>query len=74
MRLVYLPLYLPDYNPIEEGFSAMKAWLHSNRDYALLELTGEGDADTFGLLWDTVYAAMTPEIIKGWFSDCGYIA
>jgi transposase len=27
MRLVYLPAYSPDFNPIEEGFSAMKAWI-----------------------------------------------
>ena len=26
-RLVYLPPYSPDFNPIEEAFSAMKAWL-----------------------------------------------
>ena len=25
VRLEYLPLYLPDYNPIEESFSALKA-------------------------------------------------
>jgi transposase len=26
-RLLYLPPYSPDFNPIEEGFSAMKAWI-----------------------------------------------
>src|ERR1700761_9350378 len=38
MHLVYLPPYSPDFNPIEEGFSAMKAWLRRNRDFALGEL------------------------------------
>jgi hypothetical protein len=35
MRLVYLPAYSPDFNPIEEGFSAMKAWIRRNREYVL---------------------------------------
>lgn len=26
-RLIYLPPYSPDFNPIEEAFSAIKAWL-----------------------------------------------
>ena len=35
MRLVYLPSYSPDLNPIEEGFSAMKAWIRNHWDYIL---------------------------------------
>jgi transposase len=31
VRLEYLPLYLPDYNPIEESFSTLKAWIRRNR-------------------------------------------
>jgi transposase len=27
MRLLYLPAYSPDFNPIEEAFSALKAWI-----------------------------------------------
>ena len=27
MRLRYLPPYSPNFNPIEQGFSAMKAWI-----------------------------------------------
>nr|GAT43019.1 predicted protein [Mycena chlorophos] len=72
MHLIYLPAYSPDFNPIEEGFSAMKAWLRQNRDYALLELTGDGNA--FGVLWEALYTAMTSENIAGWFADSGYIA
>ncbi|VDC02747.1 unnamed protein product [Peniophora sp. CBMAI 1063] len=34
-RLVYLSPYSPDYNPLEEGFSAMKAWIRRNREYVL---------------------------------------
>jgi transposase len=34
-RLVYLPAYSPDLNPIEEVFSSIKAWLHGNCNYVL---------------------------------------
>lgn len=27
MRITYLPPYSPDFNPIEEAFSAVKAWI-----------------------------------------------
>ena len=72
MRLLYLPPYSPDFNPIEEGFPAMKAWLRHNRDYALMELGGEVDTNPFALLWEAVFAAMTPENISGWYAHCGY--
>ena len=32
VRLEYLPPYSPDYNPIEESFSALKAWMRRNRE------------------------------------------
>ena len=35
MRLEFLPPYSPDFNPIEEGFSAMKAQLRRDRDYVV---------------------------------------
>ncbi|RXW12687.1 hypothetical protein EST38_g13170 [Candolleomyces aberdarensis] len=34
MRLLFLPPYSPDLNPIEEAFSSIKAWIRANRDYA----------------------------------------
>jgi transposase len=35
VRLEYLPLYLPNYNAIEESFSALKAWIRRNRELIL---------------------------------------
>jgi len=63
MRLLYLPPYSPDFNPIEEGFSIMKAWIRT-------------------MFWEncpviqhvTVFTAMTPENIVGWYRDSGYVA
>lgn len=31
---MYLPLYSPDFNPIEVSFSALKAWMRANRELA----------------------------------------
>ena len=34
VRLLYLPPYSPDYNPIEEFFSILKAWMKKNAELA----------------------------------------
>jgi len=31
-RILFLPPYSPDYNPIELAFSTLKAWFKGNRD------------------------------------------
>lgn len=72
-RLRYLPAYSPDFNPIEEGFSAMKAWIRGNRDFVLAELTGDPTCDPYAMLWEGVFESMTPEKIVGWYRDCGYV-
>ena len=35
VRLEYLPPYSPDFNPIEEAFAEMKAWM--KRNYTLAD-------------------------------------
>jgi transposase len=32
-RVLYLPSYSPDYNPIETAFSTVKIWIKRNRDF-----------------------------------------
>jgi len=71
--LRYLPAYSPDFNPIEEGFSAMKAWICSNRDYVLGELSGAETCEPMAMLWTAVFDSMTIENIEGWYRDCGYV-
>ncbi len=73
MRLLYLPAYSPDLNPIEEAFSALKSWLRSNRDYVLGEMEGAA-VDAYALIWEATYAVMTPESARGWFRHSEYIA
>jgi transposase len=61
--LLFLPPYSPDFNPIEETFSKVKSILRKTRARtreALVEATGRA------------LAAITPEDIRGFYSDCGY--
>ncbi len=73
MRLVYLPAYSPDLNPIEEAFSALKNWLRMNRDYVLGEIEGI-DRDPYALIWAAAYTTITPESAYGWYKHSEYIA
>ena len=64
MQLLYLRPSSPDFNPIEEGFSAMKAWLKDNRDFVLSQLPVPKGLSTsmgpFSMLWEALYDTMTP--------------
>ena len=70
MRLEYLPPYSPDFNPIEEMFSCVKAWMRSNREYVHAELTGEQGCHPYGMIWRAVSESVTPEKAAGWYRDC----
>lgn len=66
-RLVYLPAYSPDFNPIEEAFSFIKAWL---RRHEFLYT----HPDQLPMLVQNAIREITPNIALGWLSDCGYVA
>jgi transposase len=63
-KVLYLPPYSPDFNPIETAFSALKSWLKRYRDIV----------DYF----DPVYlilvalAHTTPEMAKKYFEESVY--
>jgi hypothetical protein len=64
-----------DFNPIGEGFLAiLKAWIRRNRGYARGELMGEPTCDPYQLLWDAVFALVTPEKARGWFAHSRYLS
>jgi transposase len=65
-RLVYLPPYSPDFNPIEEAFSAIKAWLRRHEH----EYIG---AETLPYLIHLASACISENDARGWFGDCGYL-
>ena len=64
MRLLYLPSYSPDLNPIEKAFSAIKAWLWATRDYILSKTEGPV-GDPYAMIWEAVYSVVTPEKAYG---------
>ena len=65
-RLIYLPPYSPDFNPIEEAFSTIKASLKRNEHY----FTGP---EQIPYLVSLVVNKITAEDALGWFADCDYI-
>ena len=66
VRIIFLPPYSPDLNPIEEAISKIKAWIRRNYD-----LFPPGD----GFLFDVKIAmdVITPEDAKGYFLHGGYL-
>ena len=49
IHLEYLPPYSPDFNPIEEAFAELKAWIKKN--YALMEVYDMFDQFLERALW-----------------------
>lgn len=65
-KLIYLPPYSPDLNPIEEAFSTIKAWLRRH------EYLYDGREKLPWLIQEAV-AHVTAAHAIAWFRDCGYI-
>jgi len=62
-RLLYLPPYSPDFNPIEQAWSKIKQWLRSAKARSLEALEG-AIAEAL--------RAITADNASAWFSHCGY--
>ena len=61
--LLFLPPYSPDLNPIEHGWSKVKARLRALKPRTVPDLLDAlGDA----------FATLTPHDLQGWFRHCGY--
>jgi hypothetical protein len=63
-RLLYLPAYSPDFNPIELAFPKIKSWLRANCDRL-----GNGDLDAnngevYNVFWEAVHS-VTAENARG---------
>jgi transposase len=62
-RLLYLPPYSPEFNPIEQAFAKLKALLR------------KAAARTIDALWDTIAAALdafTTQECANYFTNSGY--
>ena len=65
VKLIYLPPYSPDYNPIEQAFHSIKAWLRHHEAQAVAP---EGRP----WLIHQARLAITDEMAIGWIANCGY--
>ena len=65
-RLIYLPAYSPDFNPIEKGFSVLKSLL---RRYGEMD-RGSNDGDVIEAF---VGFTFTSQLMHSLFRGCGYI-
>jgi len=72
-RLIYLPQYSPDLNPVEEAFSSIDAWLRTNRDRVQAQIEGDDDVDADGVIWEAI-DSITSDDAHGWYQHCSYIA
>lgn len=64
-ELLYLPPYSPDFSPIEEAFSKIKALLRKAS-----ARTREALVEAIGM----ALSAVTPEDARGFFGHCGYLS
>lgn len=62
-RLVFLPSYSPDFNPIEHAWSKLKA---------LLRKAGARTLRKLARALRSALLAITPDDSYGWFSHCGF--
>ena len=62
-RLIHLPAYSPDFNPIEECFSKIKAFIRSSKARTVRKLRNA---------LKKALEKISVDDICGWFAHCGY--
>ena len=62
-RLIYLPPYSPDLNPIEQAFSKLKHWLRTARERSI-----DGACQRIASILET----FSPEECRTYFVNAGY--
>lgn len=73
MRVMFLPPYSPDFNPIELAFSSIKAYVCRVGELAREDVDQSND-DTYVYI-HLIEAAfsVTGEDTEGYFHHCGYL-
>jgi cytochrome c oxidase assembly protein Cox11 len=72
MRYEFLPPYSPDFNPIELGFSAIKAWIRRHGQAVRVAMAKANNIDVYVMLHEAVWS-ITPQDAASWFHHCGYL-
>ncbi len=71
MRVEFLPPYSPDYNPIEQAFSVIKAQLRREGSIARNEMREKDDSQVYLRLLKLVFS-ITPTDARGFFYNSMY--
>ncbi|EIN12144.1 hypothetical protein PUNSTDRAFT_60772 [Punctularia strigosozonata HHB-11173 SS5] len=72
MRYEFLPPYLPDLNPIELAFSAIKACIRRIGALIIPATTDDDDTEVYVRLHEAVHSVSASDA-HGWYRHCGYI-
>jgi transposase len=64
-KLIYLPPYLPDFNPIEQAFHSVKAWLRRHEAEAIIP-------EARPWLIQQAALSITVKDAEGWILNSGY--
>ena len=73
MRVMFLPPYSPDYNPIELAFSSIKAFVQRARVLNCEDVDQNiDDSYVYLHLFDAAFS-ITAEKALGYYHHCGYV-
>lgn len=72
MRVIFLPPYSPDLNPIELAFSSIKAYVRRHQELGRDDVDQHDDTYVYLHLYDAAFN-IGPEHAIGYFHHCGYI-
>ena len=72
VKLLYLPPYSPDFNPIEECFSYMKAVIRRHGEAFRAVIESKHQAAIAAFLTDTL-ETVTMRHARGWFQHSNYL-
>lgn len=67
IRILYLPPYSPDLNPIEKAFSVLKSYFR--RSQILIQTATE---DKIDVIMDTTWNLFTGQLMQKLYAVCGY--
>lgn len=65
VRLLYLPPYSPDYNPIEKGFFILKSYFWRKRSWGI-------DRSDYNIIREAAWEVFTPDMMAALYIGSGY--
>jgi transposase len=72
-KIVFLPPYSPDFNPIEQAFSAIKAYIRRYyMDYVRTRHISTSDEKVFAMLYEAVFS-ITSQDAEGFYMHSRYM-